>query len=86
VFEAALEAARVNYGFFVHGYVVMPEHVHLLVSGAGDTGDSAEGHPTIADTEAGGPRRTPTCQENLNLGGPFRLPLAGWGLFLVQSR
>jgi putative transposase len=31
-FEHALERARVNYGFFVVGYVVMPEHVHLLVS------------------------------------------------------
>lgn len=32
MFEHALEQARVNYGFFVIGYVVMPEHVHLLVS------------------------------------------------------
>ncbi len=30
--ERALERARVVYGFFVAGYVVMPEHVHLLVS------------------------------------------------------
>ena len=32
MFEQALEEARVKYGFFVFGYVVMPEHVHLLVS------------------------------------------------------
>ena len=32
MFEHALEQARVKYGFFVYGYVVMPEHVHLLVS------------------------------------------------------
>jgi putative transposase len=32
MFEQALEQARVNYGFYVIGYVVMPEHVHLLVS------------------------------------------------------
>jgi putative transposase len=32
MFEHALEEARVKYGFFVFGYVVMPEHVHLLVS------------------------------------------------------
>jgi putative transposase len=32
MFEQALEEARVKYGFFVYGYVVMPEHVHLLVS------------------------------------------------------
>ncbi len=32
MFEQALEEARVKYGFYVFGYVVMPEHVHLLVS------------------------------------------------------
>jgi len=31
MFEQALEQARIKYGFFVFGYVVMPEHVHLLV-------------------------------------------------------
>ena len=29
---AALEAARLRFGMRVYGYVVMPEHVHLLVS------------------------------------------------------
>jgi putative transposase len=32
VFEQTLERARRWYGFYVTGYVVMPEHVHLLVS------------------------------------------------------
>jgi putative transposase len=32
LFEDALEKMRVRYGFSVAGYVVMPEHVHLLVS------------------------------------------------------
>ena len=32
MFEQAPEEARVKYGFFVFGYVVMLEHVHLLVS------------------------------------------------------
>jgi putative transposase len=32
VFVRALEAMRVRYDFEVRGYVVMPEHVHLLVS------------------------------------------------------
>ena len=32
MFEQALKEARLKYGFFVFGYVVMPEHVHLLVS------------------------------------------------------
>src|ERR1035437_2078154 len=32
VFERELEAVRRRYGFVVAGYVLMPEHVHLLVS------------------------------------------------------
>ena len=32
LFEQSLEAMRIRYDFFVFGYVVMPEHVHLLVS------------------------------------------------------
>ena len=31
-FELTLERVRRWYGFFVTGYVVMPEHVHLLLS------------------------------------------------------
>jgi len=31
-FEQALERTRRQYGFCVVGYVVMPEHIHLLVS------------------------------------------------------
>jgi len=32
VFEQTLERVRQWYGFYVTGYVVMPEHVHLLIS------------------------------------------------------
>jgi putative transposase len=32
LFETAVERTRLGYQFFVTGYVVMPEHVHLLVS------------------------------------------------------
>jgi len=32
LFELALEEARRKYGLLVFGYVVMPEHVHFLVS------------------------------------------------------
>jgi len=32
VFEAALERVRRSFRLYVYGYVVMPEHVHLLVS------------------------------------------------------
>jgi putative transposase len=31
-FERALEATRLRYGLCVIGYVIMPEHVHLLLS------------------------------------------------------
>ena len=31
-FEQSLEAARIKYGFHLRAYVVMPEHVHLLIS------------------------------------------------------
>jgi hypothetical protein len=31
IFERALESVRLRYGFIVAGYVLMPEHVHLLV-------------------------------------------------------
>jgi putative transposase len=32
IFERSLETMRVRYHFVILGYVVMPEHVHLLVS------------------------------------------------------
>ena len=32
LFQEALEQTRRQYGFWVSGYVVMPEHVHLLMS------------------------------------------------------
>jgi REP-associated tyrosine transposase len=32
LFERSLEAMRQRYDFFLCGYVVMPEHVHLLIS------------------------------------------------------
>ena len=32
LFEKVLEQTRRSYGFYVVGYIVMPEHVHMLVS------------------------------------------------------
>ena len=32
IFESALERVRRSYGLHVYGYVIMPEHVHLLLS------------------------------------------------------
>ena len=31
IFEQVLEAVRLRYGFVVAGYVLMPDHVHLLL-------------------------------------------------------
>jgi len=40
-FESALERVRRGFGFSVYGYVVMPEHVHLLI-GEGQDGTVAD--------------------------------------------
>jgi len=32
IFESALERVRRTYGLYIYGYVVMPEHVHILLS------------------------------------------------------
>jgi putative transposase len=32
LFERSLETMRLRYTFYIAGYVIMPEHVHLLVS------------------------------------------------------
>jgi len=32
LFESVLEQARINYGCGILGYVIMPEHIHLLLS------------------------------------------------------
>jgi len=32
IFERALERVRLWYGCYITGYVVMPEHVHLLIN------------------------------------------------------
>ncbi|MHB1021580.1 MAG: transposase [Acidobacteriaceae bacterium] len=32
IFESSLERIRQRYGLFIAGYVVMPEHVHLLMT------------------------------------------------------
>src|SRR5690242_3913240 len=41
VFLATLERMRVRYRFKVAGFVVMPEHVHLLLS------EPSEGNPSV---------------------------------------
>ena len=36
IFEVALERVRLRFSLCVYGYVVMPEHVHLLISEPGE--------------------------------------------------
>ena len=53
-FQSALERVRRNYKLYVYGYVVMPEHVHLLLSepqgGPFKPGVGLSGHvPKLAD-------------------------------------
>ena len=47
VFELALERVRLSFGLRVYGYVIMPEHVHLLVSEP----DGAPFKPTLSVAE-----------------------------------
>jgi putative transposase len=55
MYDRALERARAKYGFRVFGYVVMPEHVHLLVSEpeGGVAGDSDQGNEAIGGAAGG---------------------------------
>ena|ERR1700751_1694165 len=43
VFESALECVRRSYRLCIYGYVVMPEHVHLLLSEPQPDGGQLEG-------------------------------------------
>ena len=54
VFESALERVRRSFGLRVYGYVVMPEHIHLLVSEPEQTAPlkptpGLNGAPSLAD-------------------------------------
>jgi putative transposase len=54
VFENALERVRRSFCLRVYGYVVMPEHIYLLVSEPGRTGplnpnSGLNGPPSLAD-------------------------------------
>ena len=57
IFEAELERVRAWYGCYITGYVVMPEHVHLLLSETGtleivrDDTDAQADHVTKAASE-----------------------------------
>jgi len=46
IFENALERVRRSFGLHIYGYVVMPEHVHLLLS-----------EPERPDNPSGGPHK-----------------------------
>ncbi len=51
LFLDSLETARRMYGLAMHGYVAMPEHVHLLVGAAGGAGAVAP-NLAVSDLEA----------------------------------
>ena len=57
IFELALERVRRSYRLLVYGYVVMPEHVHLLVSEPQTAPlkpkDGLNGPPTVGETQRG---------------------------------
>jgi len=52
IFESALERVRLSFRLRVYGYVVMPEHVHLLLSEPQRESSSAG---TAANESTGGP-------------------------------
>ena len=52
IFESALERVRLSFRLQVYGYVVMPEHVHLLLSEPQRESSSAG---TAANESTGGP-------------------------------
>jgi REP element-mobilizing transposase RayT len=71
LFLNVLEQVRVAYGFTVIGYVVMPEHIHLLLSEP-DEGDpsryaSAETARGTAGLDRGAP--TTTSRSSRPMGG-----------------
>ncbi len=53
IFEAALERVRRRFRLQVYGYVVMPEHVHLLLSEP--QRESSSGETASANISTGGP-------------------------------
>src|SRR6266446_8588991 len=50
IFESALERVRRSFRLQVYGYVVMPEHVHLLLSEPQQRDTSSDNCPTQAKT------------------------------------
>src|SRR5437660_9416734 len=65
-FESALERVRTKYGLYVYGYVVMPEHVHLLVSEP----QRENPGPSPAVAEAGSRAQAGSARRGFLLAGP----------------
>src|SRR5271155_5121103 len=53
IFESALERVRLSFRLQVYGYVVMPEHVHLLLSEP--QRESSSAGTASANVSTGGP-------------------------------
>src|SRR5271154_5126858 len=74
IFESALERVRRNYRLHVYGYVIMPEHVHLLVSQPRRDTSSDRTAPLKPKDGLNGPL---VLSERQRAGGPLKL---GFGL------
>src|SRR5271169_1758883 len=77
IFESALERVRRGFGLRVYGHVVMPEHVHLLLSEPQRDALADNTAPLKPKDGLNGPPSGP-----LALNGPFNLRFLGleWGL------
>ncbi|MGO8717689.1 MAG: REP-associated tyrosine transposase [Acidobacteriaceae bacterium] len=72
IFESALERVRLSFGLHVYGYVVMPEHVHLLISEP-DGADGAPFKPSFGLSGGESPRTLADAIKSLKQGVSRRL-------------
>ena len=92
LFEQTLERVRRWYGIYIFGYVVMPEHVHLLLSEPERSSlavalqmlkqiSSRKLHKMNGPHEMGGPPFRPLWAKGGESSGPTLLPAVGatWG-------
>ena len=72
IFESALERVRVSFSLRVYGYVVMPEHVHLLISEP-DGANGAPFKPSVGLSGGESPRSLADAVKSLKQGVSRRL-------------
>src|SRR5512146_1076000 len=69
IFESALERVRRSYKLCIYGYVVMPEHVHLLLSEP-QQGTLADALKSLKQGVARRLLRNPPLKPKAGLSGP----------------